>query len=195
MRHIIVDGPDGAGKDNLIRDLVNHLGLPLHPRFVQSTGGPPTNLDELVERDVSTPAFWDQHHTWIYNRHPVISEPIYGPIVRGQAIGSFALPSWLDRMRRRIAERCVVVFCIPPWSEVHNNIVNPADGIEHMAGVEANAHAIYRAYVDTHTQWRGPFITHDYTRNPPGSANRGTLISTIRRMAQEGEREWRTNPR
>jgi hypothetical protein len=195
MRHIIVEGPDGSGKGNLIRDLTNHLGLPVHPRFVQSTGGPPEDLWDRMMDDIATPAFSDMHHTWIYDRHPLISEPIYGPIVRGKAIGSFAYPSWVDRMRARVAERCLVVFCIPPYVEVLNNVVNPRDNIEHMDGVAANVHAIYTEYAKRYKEWPGPYLRHDYVMNPPGSHNRGVLIGRIRRMAQEGEREWRTNPR
>lgn len=192
MRHIIVEGPDGSGKGNLIRDLRAHLGLPLHPRFVQSVGGPPPDLDVMVMADCNTPAFNDGHHTWVYDRHPLISEPIYGPIVRGEMLGSFRLPSWVDRMRVRVAQRSLVVFCIPPYVEVYNNVHGP---IEHMEGVDKRIYEIYGEYSRTHKLWPGPFIVHDYVQNPPGSANRGTLISRIRRMAQEGEAEWRTNPR
>jgi hypothetical protein len=191
VRHIIVDGPDGAGKTDLIRDLSNHLGLPVHPRFVQSRTQPPDDLDQRVMDDLATPAFSDGYHTWIYDRHPLISEPIYGLVVRGELLGRFQYPSWLDRMRATLADRCIVVWCLPPYAEVVSN-VNPE---RDRADVVPKIYDIYQAYQRSHKMWTGPFLVHDYTTAPAGSANRGTLISRIRRMAQEGEREWRTNPR
>jgi hypothetical protein len=135
---------------------------------------------------MSTPAFSDKHHTWIYDRHPMISERIYGPIVRGKVPGNFNLPSWVDRMLHLMYERCLVVWCLPPYVEVMKNVVTPAAGITHMNGVEANIHAIYAAYNEECRVWKGPSITHNYVMNPPGSHNRGQLIARIRRMAQEG---------
>ena len=96
---------------DLIRDLTNHLGLPVHPRFVQSRTQPPDDLDERVMDDLSTPAFTDGYHTWIYDRHPLISELIYGPIVRGHLLGGFQYPSWVDRMLAKLVPRVVRTIC------------------------------------------------------------------------------------
>lgn len=191
IRHIVVEGPDGAGKTDLIRDLANHLGLPVHPRFVQSRTQPPDDLDQRVTDDLATPAFTQGYHTWIYDRHPLISELIYGPIVRGRLLGQFRYPSWVDRMRMTLAQRVIVVWCLPPYAEVANN-VNPE---RDRPDVVDKMYDIYQRYTHVHKTWPGPFLTHDYTAAPAGSANRGVVISRIRRLAQEGEREWRTNPR
>jgi hypothetical protein len=189
VRHVIVEGPDGSGKDNLIRELEAHLGLPVHPRFVQSTGGPPPDLDRLTEIDLQTPAFSDGHHTWIYNRHPVISEPIYGTAIRGEPLGKFRYSSWLERQRRRVANRSLVVWCLPPYTEVFNNVHRPAGSIVHMEGVDERIYDIYTAYERYHKLWPGPFLVHDYTVNKPGSASRANLIARIRRTAQEGSHD------
>jgi hypothetical protein len=191
MRHIIVEGPDGAGKTDLIRDLANHLGLPVHPRFVQSRTHPPEDLDMRVMDDLATPAFTSGYHTWIYDRHPLISELIYGPITRGSLNGQFQFPSWVDRMLATLVPRVVVVWCLPPYAEVVNN-VNPERDRPDVVG---KIYDVYQAYERSHKMWAGPFVVHDYTTAPAGSANRGVLISRIRRIAQEGEREWATNPR
>lgn len=182
MKHVIVEGPDGAGKTNLVRELVDHLGIPQHPRFVQSTGGPPRNLDALVMADLVSPMYGPDH-PHVYDRHPLISEPIYGPIIRGGVDGMFRLVPWLDRCRKKLQGRAVVVFCLPPWEEVQNNVVNP--DIEQMDGVAQEIWDIYNAYAQLYDRWGGPKLAHDYTRNPPGSMSRTNLITRVRLMMRE----------
>lgn len=182
MRHIVVEGPDGAGKTNLVKDIVAALGLPVHPRSTPSVGGPPPHLDMWVERE-----FRRAKTQGIYDRHALVSEPIYGPIVRGRVPGLFNDRTWYETSLDRLAYQAVFVFCLPPYMEIANNVLdNPS---EHMAGVAdpENLYAIYELYNLAAKRFetrRFSVVIHDYTLNPPGSENRGTLISRIRTLAQ-----------
>jgi hypothetical protein len=173
MRHIVVEGPDGSGKTNLVNDLVKHTGRPVHPRSTPSVGGPPPDLDLWVERE-----FARDKQPGIYDRHSVISEPIYGPICRGFVPGAFSSPLWLNKQRARLANMSVVVFCLPPWSDVFANIMSGT----HMAGVRENGYEIYMAYNAVYKAWPGAAVLHDYTR---GDRHRAQTIARIAHVAKE----------
>lgn len=168
MRQIVIDGCDGTGKTNLVNDLMKELDLPVHPRSTPSVGGPPADLDDWVERE-----FKRDKPIGIYDRHAVISEPIYGPICRGTMPGLFNNRQWLREQRMKLAYSSIVVFCIPPWSDVWTNIRNGT----HMDGVEANAYRIYQQYDFAHKTWPGPVVLHDYTLGPK---RREFVINRIR---------------
>ena len=180
MKHVVVEGPDGSGKTNLVNELLSRLGIPQHPRFVKSTGGPPADLDIRMMQDFNSPLY--QRHAHLYDRHPIISEPIYGPIVRGGSDGMFKIGSWVQQYRDRLSSIAVVVFCIPPLKEVKNNVGNP--DVEQMTGVAASINELYAAYHALAHRWPGALI-HDYTYNTPGSTMRDLLIRRIRLLMNE----------
>lgn len=175
MKHVVVEGCDGSGKTNLINELLYRLAIPQHPRFVQSTGGPPGDLDVRMMQDFNSPLYRNRPH--LYDRHPIISEPIYGPIVRGEAIGLFKHAGWVQQYQKRLADVAVVVFCLPPFNVVAKNVDNPL--VPQMVGVSVHLPLIYNAYLRTAEQWDNPLI-HDYTVNQPGSVQREALITQIR---------------
>lgn len=167
MRHIIVEGMDGTGKTKLVGQLAAALEMPIHPKAVPSTGGPPADLDDWVEKSVSLTA-------GIFDRHAAISEPIYGPVIRGTMPGRFNDRQWLFRMRRDLAQRSIVVWCQPPWSVVYHNIMH---GPVQMDGVLRYGYVLYTAYVTARQRWRnGPAYVYDYTRT-----DLETLTSRLRR--------------
>lgn len=67
--NIIVEGPDGSGKSTLVRHIAQHV-----PLTVQSGEGPPRSQDEIIERAWR---YLKMDNT-LFDRHPCISEPIYG---------------------------------------------------------------------------------------------------------------------
>ena len=155
---IVVEGPDGSGKDTLIEKLLKDFGheLMLGPRAVKSSKeGPVDALPSWTVRDVNS---WDYLDTMrIYNRHPVISEPIYGSIIRGHmAMGM----SPIVTAARPIMERdCLVIWCCPDLSRVTENVHDGRD----MPGVQENIRAIYKAYRAAERGWLGKKVVYDYT--------------------------------
>lgn len=67
---VIIEGPDFAGKSTLAQYLSNELMLPL-----RHSGGPSKAPGEINERAAT---FNLQQHNSIYDRHPCVSQNIYG---------------------------------------------------------------------------------------------------------------------
>lgn len=71
--HIIVEGPDNSGKTTLVNFIAPRMGF----QIVKGEG-PPASAEEWVERmKRPSPTYA------IFDRHTAVSEPIYGPILRG----------------------------------------------------------------------------------------------------------------
>lgn len=155
---IIVEGPDGAGKSSLVKRLHEDTRLPIHVRASTSLGGPVANLWEWVVQDVTS---WDRQSLSLYDRHPLVSEYIYGPICRG------ALPQgFMGHSSRNIFQQfqkqALVIFCMPPLELVLENVTN--ENLPQMEGVEHNISALYYSYAGTRSNWGGWAVDYDYTR-------------------------------
>jgi energy-coupling factor transporter ATP-binding protein EcfA2 len=162
LRHIIVEGPDGSGKDTQIRSLLGILGdHTLHERASTSLGGPVDNLARWVARDVAT---MHVQPASIYNRHPLISELIYAPYrlpPRPQDV-EFTHKAWRDAMRNHASRFAIVVFCQPPAHVVRSTVLKQGRDA-HMPGVYDRILDIYADYA-LHL-WPGINIRYDYTSN------------------------------
>lgn len=175
-RHIVVEGMDGTGKDTLIDSLMAYKFWPtsprLHERASTSLGGPVSSLDQWVMRDLS---MMHLHPFDIYNRHPLISEPIYAPyrLVNRGLSGLFQSKSWIAMNRQLLCEQAVVVFCVPPWEVVHGNLLKTPNA--HMPGVIINARTLYNSYLDTIGNWSGDYIHYNYT-----SMSKARLLSYVK---------------
>jgi GTPase SAR1 family protein len=159
MRHIIVEGPDGSGKTNLIQRLVNELNMPVHPKASDSKTGPhlPT-LDAWVDNDLKT---MHEQCPSIYDRHPLISELIYGPICRSGVPGKFNDKVWVSTSRRLVAKQSVVIRCLPSLRAVRKNVQN--EDIPQMPGVVDCIDEIYFYYGCM--GWPGTMITWNYEKH------------------------------
>jgi hypothetical protein len=163
MRHVIVEGPDGSGKSTMVERIHTTLGLPVHERASTSKGGPVDDLAGWVERDLA----WMQGsatQAMVYDRHPIISEPIYGPNVRGWALPGFRPVT--DRLqlasrRLEITKHAVIIFCRPPIHVVRDNVEATLDN--QLAGVLAALPAIYQGYRQAEYFWPGLAWHYDYT--------------------------------
>lgn len=103
MKHIIIEGPDGAGKTSLARAICANLGYGYHHE-----GPPPQGVCLLTYyasllHDTIRPTVFDRLH---------VGETVYGPILRGE--------SRLSDRDMRILTRLIkgqgmsLIYCLPP---------------------------------------------------------------------------------
>lgn len=159
MRSVIVEGMDASGKDTLISKLTDWLpDHTLHERASTSLGGPVPNLAQWVENDRE---FLDSD--WIYNRHPLISEPIYGKYRKGRPTeDKFTDGVWLAEQRKILAEESVLVVCHIPYYMVRETLRRQGPDA-HMPGVYDNQLDLWLAYLEL--PWPGPIVRYDYTQH------------------------------
>lgn len=151
---IIVEGPDGAGKSTLIRNLrLAYPTLKLAPRACTSLAGPLSG-DDLV--------FWLKEYGamdgYIYDRHPCISGPVYNSV--------YADPpeerTWsrIQGTFYELRENATVVYCRPP----RRKIVLAVNESAQMRGVDRNIHRIIDTY-DAIMSSMVPHERYDWTKD------------------------------
>ncbi len=136
----MVEGCDGTGKSTLVARLGLDLDLPIHDRASDSIGGPVPNVYEWALRDVAS---WDNQTLALYDRHPFVSELIYGPIVRGKLDDQFFSYKGF-RARRAFRKDALVIFCKLPWEVVMSNLTKSPTS--QMPGVMDNAKRLWLLY-------------------------------------------------
>lgn len=137
---IILEGPDGAGKTTLAVRLSRELGIPIAPKVVSSDTTPLTDLRAWTEQNVSS-----GFQRKIFDRHRVISEPIYGPATRARQDLAFCDMGWMMEMVGRFyAADPIIIYCLPPMHIVRNNVYN--DETDNKV-VQGRIGAIYAGYV------------------------------------------------
>lgn len=160
---IVVEGPDGAGKTTLIEAIVDLLQLPVADRVVGKDTQALVNLKHWTEANVNR-----GFQKMVYDRHRLISEPIYGPILRDQPQEGFVDLDWLVTMMRKFyACKPVLIYCLPPLEEVLHNVKYDTDNDN--SAVEAKITRIYSAYcaraaIDKSHHYNT--LIYDYTINP-----------------------------
>lgn len=153
---IIVEGPDGTGKTNLTKRLSVDLGLPIHAKASTSVGGPVPDLWDWACDDVGT---WDTQSLAIYDRHPLISEYIYGPVIRGNLPMGFTHSS-AKQMLSRMAQQALIIFALPPLETVLRNVQN--EDVPQMEGVVEKTELLWWLYQARATSWPGWAMVYDY---------------------------------
>ena len=136
---LIVEGPDGAGKTTLIEAFQEAFDIPVAPRVVTKETKGIVDLKAWVDNNL------DQgFQRMIFDRHRLISETIYGPILRGKQEPGFDKLSWLGpRMQRLYHIRPIIIYCLPPLQTVLDNVLGDPDNVAVAARIES----IYSAYV------------------------------------------------
>lgn len=176
---IIVEGPDGAGKTTLISRLTSGIlyDVSIGPRASHSTNGPVDDLSRWVDTNLLS---WGHSELKIYDRYPLISEPIYGSIIRGEVDSHFT-DKWLRHRLNTFRSMTFVIWCIPPLKVVRANVtVSDHETPTQMDGVAMNIDAIWSLYAMHAQMWIGPAMIYDYTKS--NSQPRDTqLVSMLRR--------------
>lgn len=158
---ILVEGPDGSGKSTLVDRLCVDFGLRRGERACTSEDGPIDELMAWVEANLPS-----DHTGLVYDRHPMVSEFIYGPTLRGvNHLGDDD-----DRICRAFkmfyALKPLIIYCLPPLTDVRVNVAaGHDDSTEHLRGVLKYTDALYGHYYTRYLQDRlaGVGIRYDYT--------------------------------
>jgi hypothetical protein len=154
---IVVEGPDGAGKSGLVQRIAEHLKIPVHARACKSTSGPIDQLYEWARHDV-TSLRWQPFS--VYDRHPLVSEYIYGPITR-QSVSPQFYTRQAAKLSEQFAHQVLIVYCDPGVGEVLENVLKG----KHMDGVAEHASRLYYAYKSFMHYWPGNRpVVWDYTQ-------------------------------
>lgn len=183
LKHVIVEGMDGSGKDTLIGQLMEVFGsrFQIHPRASTSLGGPVEDLAAWVSEDVNT---MHMQPPSIYNRHPLISEKIYYRYRQppGYRSPEFGNRTWFYAMQRWASRQAVLVRCRPPYHVVRDT-VHTQGRDAHMPGVYDNLLGIYTDYVTY--RWPGILIDYDYTSHDSPTALAGKILGAFQHNARK----------
>lgn len=162
LNGVVVEGPDGGGKTTLIGVLKEAFPtLEVRPRAATSKGGPQGSMEKYIleEEKILAGMRWS-----LWDRHPIISEPIYGPLTRGGLDQSpdsgLRDPFWLRVHRNILARSAMTVFCLPPLEVVRSNVRRTAG--DHMPGVEQHILPIWYGYHTLLSLWPSNYVHYDY---------------------------------
>lgn len=155
---IAVEGPDGAGKTTLLESL---RGCKYPFTLITRNGNPkdPCNIVGEVQLLTTLPLTL----TVLVDRHPLISEPIYGTILRDGVNRLSVLwteDQQLDMLRETVTR---IIYCRPPIGTIQKNLRQHPQ----LAGVELKIDKLVDAYDFAMNEigFDVPVLRYDYTRH------------------------------
>jgi ABC-type sugar transport system ATPase subunit len=157
---IILEGPDGAGKTTLLNTLRDKL--PFYAGFIR-TNSKARTLGELIHMgvdliDLGAPI---NKPPFIVDRHPFISEWVYGPILRGDRLFPYNLEKVYDRYLNPI--EALIVYCRPDNLTVYQNVQR----VDQRIGIRREIQQIIQSYDATMLELKSlgaDIVEYDYTQ-------------------------------
>lgn len=153
---IVIEGVDGSGKSTLF----NELKSSLYDTWAISRNGRVRIEDDLVgllEWLWAAPSF----QPILMDRHPLISEKVYGPILRNRDLTLNLTEDLKSRSYRRIH---TIIYCCPPFKTIEENIMK----LRQMKGINENLKQLVFAYETEMVRFRYDnnmnVILYDYTK-------------------------------
>jgi hypothetical protein len=128
--NIILEGPDNAGKSTLAAAISAATGWPIKDK----EGRPPTQL-LLFEKFRKYEAL----DGMIIDRHPIVSQSIYGLMRKDKEVPEEFLENFFDRGDLIIYCRCVQIG-------LHGHTASDTDTTEHLEMIEADQQRILGTY-------------------------------------------------
>ncbi|MEG2887217.1 MAG: hypothetical protein RR853_08840 [Aurantimicrobium sp.] len=176
---IIVEGPDGGGKSTLIKSIQELTGFKVAGRVVSKETKALFDLKVWVEDNLDLGP-----HDAIYDRYRLISEFIYGPILRIAQQPGFTDPDWvLHSMSKLYQNDPLIIYCLPPLEVVQWNLQGDEDNTKVVDHIEQ----IYTAYLQRASLdliMRPTRTLHDYTDTYPGETEGFVLGLLANRKAE-----------
>jgi len=137
---IILEGPDGSGKTTLLHKLAEEFHLPIASRVVSKAGEAEIDLAGWVD-ETNEAGFQFK----LYDRHRLISNSIYSPILGRASQDAFRNRDWVIFATHNFYEQVdpCVIYCLPPLEVVRANV--QADSTNHW--LLGRIDAVYEAYL------------------------------------------------
>lgn len=131
---IVIEGMDNSGKSTLCQQ----ISLILPSWRVQVSEGPPKYKGEMNVRVKSYLSFPKQV---IYDRHPCVSQPIYGQLrTHHDSIDHDLIDCFYDMQP-------LIIYCDPGERGMTDHVERPeVDTPEHVAAINANYRELLMAY-------------------------------------------------
>lgn len=137
---IIVEGPDGAGKTTLINSIrQEYPDLELAPRVVSKDAESMVDLQQWVEENLRQGFQYK-----LFDRHRLISEFIYGPILRKHSAPGFTDMGWVSESLYKFYKiEPLIIYCLPPLEVIKFNL----KGDDSNSVVWDHIEGMYTAYL------------------------------------------------
>jgi hypothetical protein len=142
---IILEGPDAAGKTTLIQRLSGDLGVPIAQKLIGHDTQP-----LMDERSWVYASLEGGFKRQLYDRHWLISEPIYGPVLGRQfGKGLFDHESMQFLNQRLHGIQPITIWCLPDLATVIENLSGDKDNEVIFDHIEQ----IYESYWYEMARW------------------------------------------
>lgn len=141
---IVIEGADNTGKTTLIESLAKEFRLPTIKSFRPPTVKTIIDFHNWAKAAPRTP---------VMDRHPAISDYIYGHILRGESPSD---PQLIQFLRNQV----FLVYCQPPIDTIRGTYLDRAQ----LEGTHENLDRILSEYESLMSSLE-PDFTYDYT-NP-----------------------------